>query len=188
MLLECDNCRREFKPWRRDQRFCEKRCGTRWHKRGGRPEPPRVWDCYWCGDPIVGRKSGAHWCSRECAGEASRAIRAIRGRPREEGAAERVKRWRVRNPEAYARQWRGRCARARRRGLRCEAVDILELLAAYDYCCGICGGKLDLTDWHLDHIVPLSRGGSHERANVQPSHPACNMAKGARLDHEGVAS
>lgn len=33
-----------------------------------------------------------------------------------------------------------------------------------------------------DHIVPLSKGGKHERRNCQLAHFKCNTAKGARLD------
>ena len=30
----------------------------------------------------------------------------------------------------------------------------------------------------IDHIVPLSKGGRHEYANVQPAHSLCNHVKG----------
>lgn len=46
--------------------------------------------------------------------------------------------------------------------------------------CGICGRPADAASWHLDHIVPLSRGGPHSYANTQVSHPFCNLSKGAR--------
>lgn len=47
--------------------------------------------------------------------------------------------------------------------------------------CGICGVAADPDDWHLDHVVSLSRGGSHTYANTQVSHPPCNVRKGAGL-------
>ena len=47
--------------------------------------------------------------------------------------------------------------------------------------CGICRKAADAANWHLDHIVPLSRGGEHGYANVQVSHPFCNVSKGAKL-------
>lgn len=43
--------------------------------------------------------------------------------------------------------------------------------------CGICGDPADKNNWHLDHIIPLSRGGQHTRENVQVSHPFCNLSK-----------
>jgi hypothetical protein len=41
--------------------------------------------------------------------------------------------------------------------------------------------RVDPSDWHLDHIVPISRGGTHEPANVQVSHPRCNQSKAAKI-------
>lgn len=44
--------------------------------------------------------------------------------------------------------------------------------------CHICGKKADPNYWHLEHLVPLSRGGEHSYRNVAVSHPTCNMRKG----------
>ena len=46
--------------------------------------------------------------------------------------------------------------------------------------CGICGSALD-GPVHVDHIVPLSRGGPHVLSNWQAVHPECNLTKGARI-------
>jgi hypothetical protein len=48
--------------------------------------------------------------------------------------------------------------------------------------CGICHQPAEESNWHLDHIVPLSKGGLHLYANVQVSHPLCNESKGANED------
>ena len=42
-------------------------------------------------------------------------------------------------------------------------------------------GIADPANWHLDHIIPLKRNGEHSYANVQVTHPACNLKKGARV-------
>lgn len=47
--------------------------------------------------------------------------------------------------------------------------------------CHICGTAADPADWHLEHIVPLARGGEHSYRNVAVSHPDCNRRKGAKL-------
>lgn len=47
--------------------------------------------------------------------------------------------------------------------------------------CGLCGERVDPTDFHVDHIVPLSAGGEHSYANSQVSHPRCNRTKGAAV-------
>ena len=46
--------------------------------------------------------------------------------------------------------------------------------------CGICHGHID-SDYHLDHIIPISRGGEHSEKNIQLAHPHCNMSKGNRI-------
>jgi 5-methylcytosine-specific restriction endonuclease McrA len=47
--------------------------------------------------------------------------------------------------------------------------------------------KVDPANWHLDHVVPLSRGGEHSYANVQVAHPFCNLSKGPRLIEHQMA-
>jgi 5-methylcytosine-specific restriction endonuclease McrA len=44
-----------------------------------------------------------------------------------------------------------------------------------DYRCAYCGKKAVL---ELDHVVPISRGGSHEISNAVPSCRSCNAKKG----------
>jgi 5-methylcytosine-specific restriction endonuclease McrA len=53
--------------------------------------------------------------------------------------------------------------------------------------CGICGGKVDMKLQHpdplfgsIDHIVPLSRGGTNDLANLQLAHLRCNLSKNDR--------
>lgn len=42
--------------------------------------------------------------------------------------------------------------------------------------CAYCGRDLG-ADWQLEHMLPLSRGGAHELANLALSCPDCNLAK-----------
>lgn len=46
--------------------------------------------------------------------------------------------------------------------------------------CQLCGVTLDPTNWHEDHIIPLSAGGPDTLANVQATCPPCNLSKGAK--------
>ena len=43
--------------------------------------------------------------------------------------------------------------------------------------CHICGRPASKTDWELDHIIPLARGGPHSLDNVAVAHAACNARK-----------
>lgn len=45
--------------------------------------------------------------------------------------------------------------------------------------CGICHKPVAFKDMHLDHIIPLARGGTHEPRNVQVAHKTCNLRKHA---------
>jgi 5-methylcytosine-specific restriction endonuclease McrA len=70
-----------------------------------------------------------------------------------------------------------------------------ELIARRDrWCCQLCGERVDerLVWPHplsasLDHVVPLTKGGAHEPANVQLAHLRCNVAKSNRGGGEQLA-
>ena len=53
-----------------------------------------------------------------------------------------------------------------------------EILAAYSQRCAYCGASGQLQQ---DHVIPLSRGGTHVRENVVPACAPCNSHKGAQL-------
>lgn len=69
---------------------------------------------------------------------------------------------------------------ARERAARVETVHRARVLASTGGVCGICWRPIESNYWHVDHIVPLSKGGAHSYANTQPSHPTCNIWKGDR--------
>lgn len=62
-----------------------------------------------------------------------------------------------------------------------DAVDLGELYLRDGGLCHICCLLVDERDWHLEHVVPLSKGGLHVWGNVAVSHPACNLRKGVQL-------
>jgi len=93
---------------------------------------------------------------------------------------ESVRAWVQANPERA--QAHGAKRRALKRGATvAEQVIRLVVLERADGVCGICGEDVNPFAFHVDHIVPLSRGGEHSYANTQPAHPLCNLRKHARL-------
>lgn len=78
--------------------------------------------------------------------------------------------------------------RAQKKATTSGAPVIRDEIAARDgFRCGICSDRVDMARvWphplspSLDHVVPLSEGGTHEPANVQLAHLRCNTAKGNR--------
>lgn len=43
-------------------------------------------------------------------------------------------------------------------------------------------------NWHVDHMIPLSRGGDHNINNLVPSCGACNLSKHAMTADEFMAT
>lgn len=76
--------------------------------------------------------------------------------------------------------------RARKRAAVVERVFRSVVFRRDQGLCGICRTAVDPGHWHLDHVVPLSRGGEHSYANVQVTHPECNLRKGSRAPEEVI--
>lgn len=75
-----------------------------------------------------------------------------------------------------------------------EDVPPFQVFKADGYRCHLCGQLTDRTQSvpHLraptvDHIVPLSKGGKHERANCRTACYSCNAAKQDRGGGEQFA-
>ena len=69
--------------------------------------------------------------------------------------------------------------RARKLDQFIEDVDPMVVYARDEGLCGICGTTI-YGDFHVDHVIPLSKGGEHSYANTQAAHPECNLRKAAR--------
>ena len=70
--------------------------------------------------------------------------------------------------------------RARKRKAAIENVRRAVVFARDGGRCHICHKKVNPKRWHLDHIIPLSKGGAHSYQNVAVSHPTCNQQKNDR--------
>lgn len=106
--------------------------------------------------------------------------------------------WRERNKERvarYSRNWSARnksaksAARARRRALLYNAEgyhtagDIQRQYGIQKGRCYYCKVKL-FSAYHIDHLVPLSRGGTNWPDNIVIACPSCNCKKNNKLPHE----
>lgn len=78
--------------------------------------------------------------------------------------------------------------RAARKAASSGAPVLLADIAVRDrWQCHLCGNAVDSKlKWpdplspSLDHLVPLSKGGAHDPANVRLAHVSCNSSKGNR--------
>lgn len=50
--------------------------------------------------------------------------------------------------------------------------------------CYLCGGLIPIGERHVDHIVPLAKGGMHSIDNLAVACAQCNRSKGAKLPEE----
>ncbi len=99
------------------------------------------------------------------------------------------KSWRDRTPNAR----RDRMHRAKAAGGILGYYSDLQVLELYGTKCHICGEEIDLQaerqcgrpGWekglHIDHVIPLSKGGDDTIENVRPSHGQCNIIKWAKM-------
>lgn len=94
--------------------------------------------------------------------------------------------WRAQNPEQARYKIRNYQHRKRSQGGGVLREEWLQLLKKYCNQCLRCGTMERI---EMDHIVPLSKGGKHEIANIQPLCRYCNATKGAKtIDYRGVLS
>jgi 5-methylcytosine-specific restriction endonuclease McrA len=101
-----------------------------------------------------------------------------------ESAKARVKQFAKDNPEIASR------SRAVRRARKLNAIigDTKEIARwerkwrkAKLVSCRWCKSKVPGSKAHADHVVPLSKGGSHSRRNLCIACPSCNLRKHAKL-------
>jgi 5-methylcytosine-specific restriction endonuclease McrA len=154
--------------------------------------------CEACGTEFLSRYSTSRACTPTCrtalwrAEHPDRVRKWARERARNDFAANtpRAAAQRAYNA-AYKRRERARCSerqRLREAGIGpgsaqfVERVDRDVVYAMHGGCCGICRQYVAPDDFHVDHRIPLARGGLHGYVNCQPAHPLCNQRK---YDKEG---
>lgn len=203
----CEVCDKAFRHEQtRHQRCCSRSCASTLTaaERGlhSASTPIRYGDCI-CGRTFISRQ-GRRFCSpscvptqhlvvgspvsttcREC-GEVFTYPSATR--PREFCSLDHRRAWSRRQPNYRAQR---RAQKSRRRAtLRAAEVERFtpdEIFERDRWRCMLCGKHTNRSASvphpkapTLDHVVPLSRGGAHTRANTQCAHFLCNSLKGDR--------
>lgn len=129
-----------------------------------------------CRRPLEGRRA----CNRDDCQRAATNERARNGK------------YSTKSRQKLGRPQSTKAADLRRRAIKKGATEIesftrIEIFERDQWLCGICGKSVpqSLTWPHplsptIDHIVPLSKKGTHTRANVRTAHLSCNSARGNR--------
>jgi hypothetical protein len=80
--------------------------------------------------------------------------------------------------------------RANLNKVKYENINPIKVYESHNWICGICGKKINpkLKCPHpksasIDHIIPISKGGTHTYDNVQPAHFICNSFKGDSIEN-----
>ena len=205
----CAHCEKRFKTEVSHQKYCSSKCGVQFsvlrRKELERAERlSTVLECRQCGAgffPVksLGKLYCSDFCSRkwrrenapgEC--EVAECVSVVKARGmcakhysawrRAEGLDTWKEAWTPARKAAY------QARRARKRGVDAERVVAVDVFDRDGWLCGICGGEVDSgLEWpdsgsaSLDHIIPLSKGGTHTYANTQLAHLFCNVSKGNSL-------
>jgi 5-methylcytosine-specific restriction endonuclease McrA len=98
-----------------------------------------------------------------------------------ERAVENARNWQKANPEKVKVIRHNRRAKVKGNGgtLSKGIVNRLMRLQKGNCACG-CGANLKKTGHHLDHIMPIARGGTNTDDNIQLLTPKCNRRKSAK--------
>lgn len=205
-LIHCDNCGRQAIL---EGRGLCKTCYSRWHYTQNKEKYHAAGRRYYARnlEKEHARRHSYYALNRERESERNRRYReehperrkateaAYRARNREKERA-RAARYRKEHPDrrkaackswyeqnkeqafAQARQRRGRKLNAPGNG-----IDERLIYRLFKRRCAYCGTRLHYHErgtWHIDHVVPLSKGGADDNDNAALACAPCNLSKGNR--------
>lgn len=159
----CAECGADYEQWMPHTKYCSKLCSRTAGLRRMRERSKKITElastrrdikqCVVCGSGFrVGDRNRTLCCSPKCAEQ--------RERIRKSGSTHK--------------------RRAIRFGCSYAPVDRLRVFERDKWRCQLCGMKVNAATAELDHIVPMSVGGSHSYENTQCACSRCNRTKGAK--------
>lgn len=159
---QCKRCKKLFRSANSKQSFCSREC---------KEDDYRIYPlatCEGCGINFASKPGRANkFCDRDCY------LKQVGGKS---WATKREGRNNARNLTHIRR--------AERYGVKHEVIDIDKLYESNNWECKLCGKPVDKYEPYpnpksasLDHIIPLSKGGTHTIDNVQLAHLGCNREK-----------
>lgn len=133
----------------------------------------------------------SHYCSKRCQHDAQKVTFIGDTNPHWKGGIslcndhinERAKKWRLKNSDKIALY--NRTNKNKRKGAAGSHTndDVAEIYDLQKGRCAYCNKKVR-DDYHIDHVVPVSKGGTNNKDNICISCPTCNLKKHAKLPHD----
>ena len=195
-LKKCERCGVEYKPHRDSQKYCSRKCYISLNG--------SVRQCAICNKNYEPKYKEQKCCSKECAIKSlsnvvANGVCVICGKQFDiKRSARQVwccsmpcaqKRYKIFHTDKHRED--ESCRRARKRGSRNEKVDFTYICERDSWKCQICGKKVDKLKKFpeplspsMDHIMPISLGGSHSKDNIQLVHLRCNLCKSASTGYQ----
>jgi 5-methylcytosine-specific restriction endonuclease McrA len=108
--------------------------------------------------------------------------RAHRDKHRDRYQADWRRYWARDKARASRRLYRSKTRRrAAEQSIQWESIDRVEIYNRDGGLCRYCGLAVTEKGWHMDHIVPVAKGGPHIKSNVCVSCPGCNLKKSTKV-------
>jgi 5-methylcytosine-specific restriction endonuclease McrA len=208
-LSTCRHCHKMYRPKFPDRKnFCSRACFYVWQQQNKKvpiPRVPKEQRCTICDSLFVAPRSRST-CGDACYKKQQSQYHRDRASRRKNISARPCKICQQMFSPEYGNKKRHVCseectaqylkihrkkAKIKRKAIllnvKLELFSDKEIFARDKWKCGICGKrtsknvKVPKQDAPtIDHIVPLSRGGAHTRANVRCAHFICNLRRGNR--------
>ena len=185
VVSQCRNCGAEIqtKPShvkKGEGTYCSRTCKAAWISKNALGYDPRtrvIKQCQVCGKDVPVKPShiatDGTYCSRECMATAFQKSLTGRSNPNYRHGKTGTKDW-VRAHRVLA------TAKRKNAPGQHSGDDIADLMRHQGGECAMC--HCDITDkFHVDHRIPLSRGGHNNVGNLQLLCPKCNLTKHARF-------
>lgn len=168
---KCINCNKEFFSLY-NTKTCSNICKEEIKQKNNRLKfRPKEKECKYCGNKFITEfgKSGIEYCSDKC-------------------------RRKMNNKLSYRKDEREKVMR--RNGKYDNTITLSKLYKKSNGICSICGNMCDYNDYKeteegyfisgknypsIDHIIPVTKGGTHTWDNVQLAHMICNSLKRDKL-------
>ena len=183
-------------------KYCSNGCRDRWHHQNKKNKLPNK-ECAICHKPFFGW-ANAQCCSLDCSSIQSAMTHKANGQQREcvvcgktfwvdsshldsLGCSKRCTQSLYRKNNGDKCRDKVQRYNAKKNGNTIEQFNPLLIYERDNWTCQICGKKVKRNGKahhplqpSIDHIIPISLGGSHSRLNVRCTHLNCNLTRGNR--------